>query len=664
MALGPACESGRCPSSAPERGRHSAFSSRALPPAPWQGATTAHTSRTTPLAGSAPGLAGTVPQLSPFRQASTVPHDEHSTRSFSPPLPTHLSMTSGNTLLRPHQQQQHPPPAGSRNVLASLDSSPLHVAATPGVLEFSREKQLVPTDTFPDHGYAWVTAAESHAAHAAESDLTSRGYRTSFHPADSPAAFAAVRRDVCEADISGRPPVAFLHAGEAAHGSAAPPSWSAASASQLGPGAPVPTVFPHQHLPHAAPVHHGDAPFHGTGHSLSGHSHAEWSRAPHHGGSEVHGTPAPTPPPRDQVGAHPNDHSSVAGTFQPGGWPNTAPPPVPPVVHVGAQGQGGSGASTPPSGASTTVSSGTSTGLPSASGLPLASIAEGTGAGGITASDVARLVTEAVAAANTAPTRVPSSFKLPPFDGTDGKWVAFSRSLSQSLEMDCFAPGSDDLVTTPSNRVQSSQLRTALYAALSKAAAARFDDRDDLRGKGFEMVAILREAYAPTGEDAIFPNFRSLFSLEQGSKEELSTYMARIRTIKGKLKAGGIDLPPILLNMFTVKGLGGAYSAIKREFALKSGLFSSLDLEGIELKCANFTSALTAMGDDEEDTYASAAAAPAGPHKPADRAAGGARPVFPPAKPPPGHKVTALMSKAATECSLCHQKHNGLAKCG
>ena len=145
------------------------------------------------------------------------------------------------------------------------------------------------------------------------------------------------------------------------------------------------------------------------------------------------------------------------------------------------------------------------------------------------------------------------------------------------------------------------------------------------------MVAILREAYAPTGEDAIFPNFRSLFSLEQGSKEELSTYMARIRTIKGKLKAGGINLPPVLLNMFTVKGLGGAYSAVKREFALKSSLFTSLDLKGIELKCSNFASALTAMGDEDEDTYASAAArgsaaTPAPSPQPAAPAAGGAGP--------------------------------------
>ena len=57
------------------------------------------------------------------------------------------------------------------------------------------------TDAFPNHGYEWIAAAESDAAHAAESDLMSQGYSTAFHPADSPAVFAARHQDVCETDI-------------------------------------------------------------------------------------------------------------------------------------------------------------------------------------------------------------------------------------------------------------------------------------------------------------------------------------------------------------------------------------------------------------------------------------------------------------------------------
>jgi len=220
------------------------------------------------------------------------------------------------------------------------------------------------------------------------------------------------------------------------------------------------------------------------------------------------------------------------------------------VVHVESREVDASGASSAPSAAATTVSS--STGTRRSNAPPLSSISDAPA----TASEIARLVAEGIAAATAVSAKVPappSSFKLPPFDGTEGKWVALNRNVTQSLEMPSFAPGSDALVTTAANAVQSAQLRNALFAALSKAAANHFDDRDDLKFRGFEMVAILREAYAPTGDDAIFPNFRTLFSLEQGSKEELPTYMARVRTIYGKLKAGGVELPRILLNMFTVK---------------------------------------------------------------------------------------------------------------
>ena len=202
--------------------------------------------------------------------------------------------------------------------------------------------------------------------------------------------------------------------------------------------------------------------------------------------------------------------------------------------------------------------------------------------------------------------------------------------------MPCFAPGSDELVTTASNAVQSAQLRNALFAALSKSAASHFDDRNDLKFRGFEMVAILREAYAPAGDDTIFPNFRNLFSLEQGSKEELSTYMARVRAINGKLKAGGVELHRILLNMFTVGGLGGSYAAVKRDFALTSSLFSTLDIEGIETRCSNYASALSAIGDDVEESYVSAAgrgaAAPPDPLPPPTT--GGNKPVFPSGQAP------------------------------
>ena len=62
-------------------------------------------------------------------------------------------MMSGSTLGGTHCQQHHPPPTGFQDALASPDAPQFHATTTPGVLEFSREEQLVPTDNYPNHGY-------------------------------------------------------------------------------------------------------------------------------------------------------------------------------------------------------------------------------------------------------------------------------------------------------------------------------------------------------------------------------------------------------------------------------------------------------------------------------------------------------------------------------
>ena len=160
------------------------------------------------------------------------------------------------------------------------------------------------------------------------------------------------------------------------------------------------------------------------------------------------------------------------------------------------------------------------------------------------------------------------------------------QSLAYAMEMPPFAPGTVDLKTTASKAAQSSQLRTAINPAISSDATEHFDSCDNLVGEDFEMVSILRDAYTPTGDEAVFANFSQLFGLGMQHSEKLATYMSRIQHIRNLLLAGGIKLPSILLNMFSVKGLGNGYAPVKKEFTLASSLFTSLDLEGIEIKCA------------------------------------------------------------------------------
>ena len=118
--------------------------------------------------------------------------------------------------------------------------------------------------------------------------------------------------------------------------------------------------------------------------------------------------------------------------------------------------------------------------------------------------------------------------------------------------------------------------------------------------------------------------------------------------------------------MSTVKGLGGAYSAVKKEFALTNSLFSILDTEGVETRYMTYNNTLKAVGNNVDNTYASSASrgADSAPPSTPPPATGGGALIFPLVKPPLGHNITSLVEKAVSECPLCHIKHHGLAKCG
>ena len=290
----------------------------------------------------------------------------------------------------------------------------------------------------------------------------------------------------------------------------------------------------------------------------------------------------------------------------------------------------------------------------------------------LTTYDITRIVNERVnavlaAATSTVPVRAPPhSFKLKTFSGASKDWLDYDCSLTYATEIPPFALGTVDLKTTAANTTQISQLRTAIKTAISGDSAAHFNSRTDLVGQGFEIVSILRAAYATNGDELVFDNFNQILGLDMQDDEELATYMSRIRHIRNLLLEGGINLPSILLNMFAVKGLGNGYAPAKNVFALASSLFTSLDLEGIEIKYATYTRAAAAIAD-EPDTYKSAAGKAAGPPTPTPYPTTAPIPgvsTFPPSRPPSGRKVTALMENSAMTYPLCHNKHHGLIKCG
>ena len=314
-----------------------------------------------------------------------------------------------------------------------------------------------------------------------------------------------------------------------------------------------------------------------------------------------------------------------------------------------------------PSATETSASSSTSTSMASSTSSPI-----------LTADNITRIVNKRVnsglaATASAAPARAPPhSFKLKTFSGASKDWLAYDRSLTYTMEIPPFALGIADLKTTAANAVQSSHLRTTINAEISGDAAAHFDSCDDLVSKGFEMVSILCAAYAPPGDEAVFANFNQLFGLDMQYGKELATYMSRICHICNLLLPGVIKLPSILLKNFAVKVLGNGYSPVKKEFSLASSLFTSLDPEGIEIKCATYTSAAADI-TDEPDTYVSFARKSSGPPAPTPKpttAPMAGVSTFPPLRPPPGRKIVTLMEKSAMACPLCHNKRHGLTKFG
>ena len=104
-----------------------------------------------------------------------------------------------------------------------------------------------------------------------------------------------------------------------------------------------------------------------------------------------------------------------------------------------------------------------------------------------------------MAAASAAPAKAPPHrFKLKTFSGTTKDWLDFDCSLTYAMEMIPFMPDMAELKTTTANVVQSSQLRTNINTVISGDNASHFESRNNLIGKGLEMVSILRTAYAPT----------------------------------------------------------------------------------------------------------------------------------------------------------------------
>ena len=98
-------------------------------------------------------------------------------------------------------------------------------------------------------------------------------------------------------------------------------------------------------------------------------------------------------------------------------------------------------------------------------------------------------------------------------------WPLFWACLSSIMKLSRYSPLGNKLVTTygnGGNSGNSNRLHFLLLSKLTDALMALFYHNSAYDGKGFEMVAHLRQHYAPSTEDDVFVNWQTLLFLEMG----------------------------------------------------------------------------------------------------------------------------------------------------
>ena len=165
------------------------------------------------------------------------------------------------------------------------------------------------------------------------------------------------------------------------------------------------------------------------------------------------------------------------------------------------------------------------------------------------------------------------------------------------------------MVTTLTNKIQYRQLRLAIIVALTGDAATRFDTCTKLVDKGFEMVAIIQEAHAPTGNLSLFVNFNKLFQLEMGHGKPLATPCPTSAPPLVFFAAATLRSTPSSSTYLSIKGLDEANNPVKQGFTICSEQFPGLTIEQVERKCGSYASATQNIQSDNAVAAAAAAKA-------------------------------------------------------
>jgi hypothetical protein len=144
---------------------------------------------------------------------------------------------------------------------------------------------------------------------------------------------------------------------------------------------------------------------------------------------------------------------------------------------------------------------------------------------------------------------------------SQSEWPTFWTRISSILRFSTYSPRGP-LVTTSDNAANSNRLYLLLTLKLGPPADLPFLENPTYVGKGFEMLARLKQTYAPSQKGDLYSNFVGLVFLEQGPTDSVEYVVSRIRHYAAMLAAGGWPQQPILLTMVLMKALDDRYEAL------------------------------------------------------------------------------------------------------
>ncbi len=153
---------------------------------------------------------------------------------------------------------------------------------------------------------------------------------------------------------------------------------------------------------------------------------------------------------------------------------------------------------------------------------------------------------------------------LPVFKGgtkAAEEWPPCWSRISSILRYSTYSPRGP-LATTAENAENSNRLYVLLIVKLGSPADLPFLNNPAYDGRGFEMLARLKETYAPSEKGDLYSNFVAVVFLEQGPQDSVEFVASSIRHYAAMLAAGGWRQDPILLTMVLMKARDDWYEAL------------------------------------------------------------------------------------------------------